>query len=110
MHTVIVTFSLNDLSDEAFRKAATEAAPAFAAVPGLSFKLWLADAERGTYGGVYLFDTAEAADHYLASDLFTSAVIDNPHFADVAIRQSSVLEAATAHTAGDLHVPVAAGS
>jgi hypothetical protein len=110
MHTVIVTFSLNGLSDEAFRQVATEVAPAFAEVPGLSFKLWLADAERSTYGGTYLFDTAEAADDYLASDLFVSAVIDNPRFADVAIRRSSVLEAATAHTARDLRVPVRRGS
>ena len=109
MHTVIVTFTLDGLDDAAFRAAAEEAAPAFADVPGLALKLWLAEPGSGTYGGVYLFETAEAADRYLASDLFTAAVIANPRFANVAIRRAEVLAGPTAHTSRALRGPVAAG-
>lgn len=108
MHAVIVTFDLRGLADEDFRRVAAEVAPAFAEVPGLGFKLWLADADHGTYGGVYLFETAEAADAYLASDLFAGAVTANPRFANAVVRRSSVLEAATAHTARGLRLPIAA--
>jgi Putative mono-oxygenase ydhR len=106
MQAVFVTFTLEDLSDEAFRSVVEEAAPAFAGIPGLSFKLWLADPEAGTYGGAYLFETVEAADVYLSSDLFVQAVIANPHLADVDIRRTPVLVAPTAHTARDLRLPV----
>jgi Putative mono-oxygenase ydhR len=107
VHTVIVTFTLDGLDDAAFRAAAEEAAPAFAGVAGLSLKLWLADAESGTYGGVYLFETAEAADEYLASELFAAAVTSNPRFTDVAIRRAGVLERPTAHTSRALRRPAA---
>ncbi|HSJ74386.1 MAG TPA: YdhR family protein, partial [Miltoncostaeaceae bacterium] len=104
----IVTFSLADLGDEDFRDTAAQVAPAFSAVPGLSAKLWLADDGSGTYGGVYLFESAGAAEAYLSSELFAEAVLENPHLADVAIRRADVLADATAHTARDLRLPAAA--
>ena len=105
MHTVTVTFRLAGISDEDFRRTAAEAAPAFAGIPGLLVKLWLADAPGGTYGGIYAFETAEAARAYLASDLFTGAVTANPHLVDVVVRESPVLAGPTAHTAPALRLP-----
>lgn len=91
MHTIVVTFALRDIDDAGFRELAAAAAPAFAAVPGLRQKIWLADAAAGTYGGVYLFARAEDAEGYLASDLFAGAVAGNPHLADVAVRRAAVM-------------------
>ena len=51
MHVQIVNFNLKDLTDAEFRSMANEVAPAFASVPGLLGKIWLADAGKNTYGG-----------------------------------------------------------
>lgn len=106
MHALIVTFTLDGLDDAAFRAAAEEAAPAFADVPGLGLKLWLAEAGDGRYGGVYLFATSEEADEYLASDLFRAAVTANERLADVTVRRHGVLPGPTAHTSRALRGPV----
>jgi Putative mono-oxygenase ydhR len=41
-------------------------------VPGLSAKLWLADRDANTYGGVYLFSDAHAQAAFAGSDLFVA--------------------------------------
>ena len=43
MQILIVNFNLDGLSEEEFASACDELAPAFAAVPGLASKVWLAD-------------------------------------------------------------------
>src|SRR5689334_5771933 len=67
---LIVNFNLDGLSEEDFASSADELAPAFAAVPGLVSKVWLADRAEGIFGGVYTFESDEAVDDYLESDLF----------------------------------------
>ena len=54
-----------------------EVAPAFAAVPGLVSKVWLADRENGVYGGVYTFENGAAVDAYLASDLLAQVAANS---------------------------------
>ena len=51
MHVQIVNFNLKDMTDAEFHSMANEVAPAFASVPGLLGKIWLADAGKNTYGG-----------------------------------------------------------
>ena len=99
MEILIVTFSLNGISDAEFRKQCDEIAPAFAAVPGLLSKVWLADPANGVYGGVYTFRDTAAADAYLGSDLMAK-VAANPAFVDVTARRFDVLAAPTAVTRG----------
>lgn len=48
MHVQIVNFNLKDLTDAEFRSRANEVAPAFASVPGLLGKIWLADVGKNT--------------------------------------------------------------
>jgi hypothetical protein len=96
---LIVTFSLNGISDAAFRDQSDEIAPAFAAVPGLVSKVWLADPENGVYGGVYTFRDTLATDAYLGSDLMAQ-VAANPAFVDVNARRFAVLSAPTVVTRG----------
>ena len=69
MHVQIVNFNLKDMTDAEFRSMANEVAPAFASVPGLLGKIWLADVGKNTYGGVHIWQDAAAMHAYLASDL-----------------------------------------
>src|SRR3954451_19100557 len=66
---LIVNFNLDGLSEEELERSCDELAPAFAAVPGLASKVWLADRAEGTFGGVYTFESDKAVDDFLQSDL-----------------------------------------
>ena len=103
MHVLIVNFNLKGMTDAAFRSMANEVASAFASVPGLLGKIWIADAGKNTYGGVYIWQDAAAMKAYLASDL-GKGVVGNPNFANLTTRDFEVLSGATASSGG----PVAA--
>jgi quinol monooxygenase YgiN len=104
VHIQVVNFQLKELDDAGFRAACDHLAPAFAAVPGLLSKVWLASPETGTYGGVYTWRDRAAMDAYLGSDLF-KGVLANPHFANIASRDFGVLEGPTAVTHGLVAAP-----
>jgi hypothetical protein len=55
MHIQIVNFRLEGMGEEDYRGIAEAIAPAFANLPGLVSKTWLADPETDTYGGVYVW-------------------------------------------------------
>jgi heme-degrading monooxygenase HmoA len=91
MHIQIVNFHLAGIGEEEFRAMSDQLAPAFAEVPGLISKTWLADAASNTYGGVYLWDTEASCRNYKASELF-NAVKTHPNFAEVSSREFGVLD------------------
>lgn len=91
MHVQIITFHLTDMTEEGYREACGQFAPAFAELPGLIAKIWLADPATNVYGGVYLFRDRAAMDAYVASDLFAT-VATYPHFTDIASRDFAVYE------------------
>ena len=99
MHVQIVNFNLNDMTDAGYRSMADGAGPAFASVPGLLGKIWLADAGKNTYGGVYIWQDAAAMRAYLASDL-GKGVVGNPHFANLTSRDFEVLGGPTTGSGG----------
>jgi hypothetical protein len=99
MHVLVVNFQLNGITDEQYRRAADELAPAFAEVPGLASKTWLADADTGTYGGVYMFTDREACQAFAASDL-ASGVLNHPNLTNFTVRDFGVLEEQSAVTRG----------
>jgi hypothetical protein len=99
MQILIVNFNLDGLSEEDFERASDELAPAFAAVPGLTSKVWLADRAEGTYGGVYAFESEQAVDDYLASDLW-AGVGATPGLVNISVRRFGVLEGPTRVTRG----------
>ncbi len=45
-------FNLNGITETDYAAGCDQIAPAFAAVPGLVTKVWLADSDAGVYGGV----------------------------------------------------------
>ena len=99
MQILIVNFNLDGLSEEEFASGCDELAPAFAAVPGLASKVWLADRAEGTYGGVYSFESEQAVDEYLQSELW-AGVGSTPGLANISVRRFGVLEGPTRVTRG----------
>ena len=99
MHILIINFNLDGLSEAEYEKGCNEVAPAFAAVPGLASKVWLADRAEGIFGGVYTFESAKAVDEYLQSDLW-AAVGATPGLVNISVRRFGVLDGPTRVTRG----------
>ena len=99
MHVQIVTFTLENLTEAEFRTLCDQLAPAFAAIPGLLSKVWLADPVANTYGGVYTWQSQAAMEAYMQSELFDN-VANHPQLANVTSKDFSILEAPTRVTHG----------
>ncbi len=98
MEILVVNFSLDGMTESEYRSLCNDVAPAFAAVPGLVSKVWLADRANGVYGGVYTFENRAALDAHLASELGQVAAI--PGLVNVSMRRFEVLSEPTAITRG----------
>jgi len=96
---LIVNFNLDGLSEEEFASSCDELAPAFAAVPGLASKVWLADRAEGIFGGVYTFESEKAVDDFLQSDLF-AGVGSTPGLVNTSVRRFGVLDGPSRVTRG----------
>ena len=79
MHVQIITFNLKDIGVENYLWQVEWIAPAFAGLPGLISKTWLANAGSNTYGGVYLWADREAMEVYRETDIH-KGVLANPRF------------------------------
>ncbi len=99
MNVLTVTFNLKDLSEENYRAGCESGADAFAAIPGLISKVWLADRESNTYGGVYTFTDRESMEAYTRSDLFKS-IGATPNFVNLTASRFDVIEGPTRVTRG----------
>lgn len=99
MEILIINFSLEGITETEFEAQSDELAPAFAAIPGLISKVWLADRAEGVFGGVYTFESAAAVDGYLGSELF-AAVGATPGLVNISVRRFGVLAGPTAVTRG----------
>ena len=85
---------LAGINPEEYEAQAERIAPAFARLPGLIAKVWLADPGEETYGGVYLWTDRAAAEAYADGELL--AARRNPAFAGF---RSSILDTLAAPTA-----------
>ncbi len=99
MYVQVVNFNLKDITEQDYRAMCDQAAPVFAAMPGLIAKYWLADAETNTYGGVYIWESREALDGYRNGKVF-AGVKGNPHLTNVTSREYGILDAPTRVTRG----------
>jgi quinol monooxygenase YgiN len=99
MHVQIVTFRLDGLSEADYHRLCDELAPAFADVPGLLSKVWLADPARNAYGGIYAWRDRQALLDYQTSALFRAVLADR-RLADVTSRDFAVLDRPTRVTHG----------
>jgi hypothetical protein len=99
MNILIITFRLDGMTPAEYLALTEQIAPAFAEVPGLSSKVWLADESTGVYGGVYAFTDRAALDAYLASELLAGAAA-TPGLTDFTSTTYDVLAAPTSVTGG----------
>ncbi len=99
MHIQIITFSLEGISEQDYFQLIESAAPAFAELPGLVSKTWLANAQTNTYGGVYLWQDREVMEDYKESELY-KGMAANPYFKDFTVKDFAVLEGPTRITRG----------
>jgi hypothetical protein len=105
MHIQIVNFHLKGVSVGDYGKLCDDLAPAFAGLPGLVAKIWLADPGANTFGGVYLWRDRRAMENFTKTDLFRS-VATHPNLADLTSRDFEVMEGPTRVTRGPVEVGV----
>ena len=97
MHVQIINFRLSGIGESDYFALCDQLAPAFAALPGLQSKLWLADGVNGVYGGVYVWDSVASMEAYTRSDLF-AGVAAHPNLVDITSKDFSVMAGPTATT------------
>jgi hypothetical protein len=95
----LVTFRLAGISTADYEAHCAHVAPAFAGLPGLQSKVWLADPAANVFGGLYAWRDRAAMDAYVDGDLF-AALQANPGLEDVRTRAFGVLEEPGRVTAG----------
>ena len=98
MYARIVTFRLNGPAPSDYRSHAAAVAPVFTTWPGLLAKVWLADDDAVTYGGIYLFADRASADRSRETEVYRGMAA-NPAFADLEVREFDVLDEPTVITA-----------
>ena len=95
MHALLLTFTLADMTaDEWISAEGPRLAPAFANLPGLLSKVWLADPDTNTFGGIYFWDERGDADRFLSSDL-AEAARQHPNLKNLSARRFEVLSELT---------------
>jgi hypothetical protein len=99
MHVLIVNFELEGVSEAEYDALADQIAPAFAEVPGLVRKIWIANPETGIYGGVYLWRDRQAFEEYRQSELFNT-VATHPNLTNITAMDFAVMEGPTEVTRG----------
>ncbi len=99
MHIQVVNFNLEGVSHDEYCQGCDSVAQHFADVPGLVSKVWLADAESNTYGGVYTWKDRQSMQDFAAGDLF-KGVAGNPNFVGFSVKTFDVIEGPSKTTNG----------
>jgi len=99
MHIQVINFNLEGITRAEYEAVCDELAEAFAALPGLISKHWLADDENNIYGGVYTWESKDSYEAYLQSELF-AGVGANPALVNIVSKDYDVIEAPTRVTRG----------
>ena len=99
MYIHIINFNITGIDRSQYEGGAMQATSAFAAVPGLIRKHWLANEENNTYGGVYIFDSKESHDAFTESELY-AGVKGNPSFTNFSGKSFENIDSLAKHTRG----------
>lgn len=105
MHILVIDFQLEGMSVGEFYELCHELSPIWAQIPGLTSKVWLEDSETNAYGGVYIWESKEAMNDFLRSELF-EAIANNQNFVNATVKDYGVIEAPTRVTRGFAAIPV----
>ena len=84
-------------------------AQAFAAVPGLRWKIWILNDHEKEAGGVYLFENERALNDFLSGPL-AAQVKSHPALSDFSAKVFDVMEDVTAVTHGPVRAAAAAAA
>src|SRR4030095_1696303 len=100
MQAQLITYQLKDISQADYLKQMVEPdAPILANVKGLISKVWLADEEKNTFGGFYLWENKTAMEDFMHSDL-VKAVVSRPFVKNVSSVDYEVNQNASLITRG----------
>ena len=99
MHIQVINFNLDGIDRTEYEAVCDELAETFAALPGLISKHWIANDDTNTYGGIYIWESRDAYQSFLNSELF-AGVGANPALANVESKDFGVIEAPTRITRG----------
>jgi len=100
MHAQLITYQLNNISQADYLKQMVEPdAPIIANVKGLISKVWLADEEKNSFGGFYLWESKTAMEDFMGSDL-VKAVVSRPFVKNVSSVDYEVNQKASLITRG----------
>jgi hypothetical protein len=100
MQAQIITYQLKDISQAEYLKQMVEPDAAFLAnVKGLISKVWLADKEKNSFGGFYLWESKTAMEEFMHSD-FVKTVVSRPFVKNVSSVDYEVNEKASLITRG----------
>jgi uncharacterized lipoprotein YehR (DUF1307 family) len=73
-----VAFTMKDSPPEQeLKKLLNQLVDVYKNVPGLKQKYFLSDPKTGEAGGIYIFESQEALDKYLKSDVYKNVVLAN---------------------------------
>ena len=100
MQAQLITYQLNDISQAEYLKQMVEPdAPILANVKGLISKVWLADQEKNTFAGFYLWENKTAMEDFMGSDL-VKAIVSRPFLKNVSSVDYEVNQTASRITRG----------
>jgi len=100
MQAQLITYQLNDISQAEYLKQMVEPdAPVLANVKGLISKVWLADEQKNTFGGFYLWENKTAMEDFMHSEL-VKAVVSRPFVKNVTSVDYEVNQTASLITRG----------
>ena len=94
----VIQFQLAGLTEADYRAHTEHLAEAFSTMPGLLSKVWLANADTNTYGGIYTWRDRASLERYRASAIY-AGLVSNPGLVDVSDRDFAVLPGPTRVTA-----------
>src|SRR3989442_11606244 len=99
MHIQIINFQLKGVTEAEYQQQCDQLAPAFADLPGLLSKVWLANSATNTYGGVYTWRDRQAMEDFTRSELF-KGVASDPNLDAITSNDFGILESPTRVTNG----------
>lgn len=94
-----VTFTYDFATADEYIAAVSSLAEQWSAIPGLLWKIWKLNPETQQAGAVYLFESAEARQAYLDSEL-AAAVANHPNLRDHEVALYNIMATETAITHG----------
>jgi hypothetical protein len=101
-----INFKLKASTAE-YKEICQSVAQAWAAIPGLRWKIWLLNEQEKEGGGIYLFDSEQALNDFLSSPL-AAQVKSHPALYDFSAKPFDVMEEVTAITRGPVTAMAAA--